>query len=60
MLIGQTTKETTQILLAHCTLDHSILIASRSAWNSTGKWSRHWYIVYLRLKFKKLCNYILR
>ena len=60
MLIGQTTKETMLILLAHTHLDHAILIAHRSAWNSTGRWSRHWYIVYLRLKFTKLCNYILR
>ena len=60
MLIGQTPKQTMLILLAHVNLDHAILIAHRSAWNSTGVWSRHWYVVYLRLKFIKICNYILR
>lgn len=55
-----TTNETIQWLLSRVRLKDAIIIAKRTTMLSSGKYARHWAIVYIKLRIYAIYNYCFR
>ena len=53
----KTTNETIQWLLCRVNLHDAIAIAKRTAMLSSGKYARHWAIVYIKLRCYAIYHY---